>query len=188
MRKVGFLLIIVLLLALVPAVLAGGWAVITLDEAPGNIEAGKPWMIGFTVLQHGQTPVHKLDVNSPIEPELVATNLKNGQRVVAQATPTEEIGHFVVEVTFPSEGEWEWTIYPTPLAGDTVFEPLTVLPAVQPAAAGSAAAHAVATVPAVEDGPPISVALRWGALALALAAVALFVLQGRRREAVGAKS
>ena len=206
MRKVGFLLMIALLLALVPAVLAGGWAVITLDDMPGEIRAGEPWTVGFTVLQHGQTPVHRLNDGygdgTPIEPTLIATNPDTGERVEATAEPTKEVGHFTLEVTFPSEGAWEWTIEPAPLAGETQFEPLTVLPAavapVEPAAqvepvvkslvveepAEAVAPTAPDAAPAastVDGGFPTSAALRWGALIVALVAAALFLIQSRRR-------
>ena len=185
MRKVGMLLIIALLLALVPTALAGGWALITLDDMPGEIRAGEPWTAGFTVLQHGQTPVHKLDDGYGgvmIEPMLIATNPATGERVQATATPTKEIGHFTLEVTFPSEGAWEWTIEPAPL------EPLTVLPGaiVAPVAPEARTESVVKSLmveapPAVESGFPTSAALRWGALAVALLAVALFVVQTRRQ-------
>jgi hypothetical protein len=203
MRKIGVLLVIVLLLALVPAVLAGGWAVITLDEPPGEIRAGESWTMGFTVLQHGQTPVHRLDPNSPVEPLLVAENPADGRRIEIMATPTKEVGHFTVEVTFPTEGSWEWTIFPNPLAGETLFEPLTVLPAAVAAPKGmEAEAAAPATQPVVAQPeavqPPapaattggfsLSNGLRWAALAALVAAVVLFVIQGRRRAALRVES
>lgn len=196
MRKVGILLTIALLMALVPAVLAGGWAVITLDDMPGEIRAGEPWTIGFTVLQHGKTPVHDLGEGVPVEPTFVATNAANGRRVEAVATPTEEPGHFMLEVTFPVEGEWEWTIYPAPLATETMYEPLNVLPALTVAAPAEPAAAAVrveesapAVAPITEENAAAApansysfpAALRWGALAVALIAAALLVVQNRRR-------
>jgi hypothetical protein len=200
MRKIGVLLIIALLLTLVPAVLAGGWAVITLDEPPGEIRAGEPWTVGFTVLQHGETPVHRLDPTSPVQPLLVAENPATGRRVEVEATPTKEIGHFVVEVTFPDEGEWTWTIFPNPLAGETLFEPLTVLPAVSaaPQAMEAESLAPVVAAPAVaqsatasaETGAGLSLAngLRWAALAAIVAAVALFVVQSRRRTTLSARA
>ena len=208
MRKAGSLmLLLILLLVLAPAVMAGGWAVITLDGVPDEPRAGEPWSIGFTVLQHGQTPVHKLDDGYNgvmVEPTFVATNPATGERVEVVAVPAKEVGHFSLEVTFPSEGEWQWTIFPAPLAGETQFEPLTVLPAV--AAAPVAAPAKVEPVPvapvepaavepfAVEPNAPVASAsspamtaspltasLRWGAVAVAVLALALFVAQSRRR-------
>ena len=183
MKRASVLVVVgLLLLATTAVVLAGGWAVVTLDSPPGEIHAGEPWTVGFTVLQHGQTPVHNLGPGSPIEPLLIATNA-DGRRVEAQATPTEEVGHFVAEVTFPTEGDWEWTIHPNPLAGESLFEPLTVM-AARPAAAEEVVAPAAAQPAAAESDAGPAGALRWAALALALVAVALLVVQSRRPAAV----
>ena len=183
MKRASVLVVLgLLLLATATAVLAGGWAVVTLDSPPGEIHAGEPWTVGFTVLQHGQTPVHNLGPGSPIEPLLIATNA-DGRRVEAQATPTDEIGHFVAEVTFPTEGAWEWTIHPNPLAGETLFEPLTAMAALPAAEEAAVAAQPAATAAAGSDAGPAG-ALRWAALALALVAVALLVVQSRRPAAV----
>lgn len=206
MRKIVFLAAVVILLALVPVALAGGWATITIDEMPGQIRAGEPWSIDFTVLQHGQTPVHDLGPNIPVEPTFVATNAATGEEVVAVAQPEKEVGRFWLEVTLPSEGEWAWTIYPAPLAGEVQYEPLTVLPAL---AAASAVVAPQAVVdpktvadpqavvapdpvvappallaqppPAAEGGVSMPAALRWAALGVALLAVGLVVAQTRRR-------
>ena len=94
-----------LLLALVfvfPA-FAGGWAVITLDELPTNVVAGKPLTIGFTVLQHGKTPVTNIDPT-------VTAKLSLDEKLVVYAEPEGKPGHYVATLTFPKEGNWEWSI------------------------------------------------------------------------------
>lgn len=177
-RKIGTLLTLVILLATASAALAGGWAVVTLDAPPGEIRAGEAWAVGFTVLQHGQMPVHKLDATTPVQPLLMARNLDAGRRVEVLATPTDEVGHFTAEVTFPVEGEWTWTILPNPLAGNTAFEPLTVLPpAPPPATANAAAQPAAAFALSPADG------LRWATVAVAGLAVVVALLQARKRVA-----
>ncbi len=196
MRKYAALLVIVLLLGLVPAVLAGGWAVITLDEPPGEIHAGQPWNLSFTVLQHGRTPVHRLDASTPVEPLLVAENPATGQRVEIVAAPTKKAGQFVAEVIFPSEGAWAWTIFPNPLAGETLFEPLTVLPAisaappaeiqpaapvVQPVDTGRQAAQSTAL--STGNSGAVSAGLRWAAFIVVVIAAVLFAIESRRRAA-----
>lgn len=181
-RKIGLLLLLVVLLATASAALAGGWAVITLDAPPGEIRAGEPWTVGFTVLQHGATPVHRLDATTPIEPLLVARNPAAGRRVEVLAMPGEEVGHFTAEVTFPVEGEWTWTILPNPLAGETAFEPLTVLPVAAPQTTANAAAQ-----PAAALGLSPADGLRWGAVAVAGLAVVLALLQLRKRTMVKAQ-
>ena len=49
---VGFALL--LSLAFVIPALAGGWAVITLDELPADVVAGAPLTIGFTDQRHSK--------------------------------------------------------------------------------------------------------------------------------------
>ena len=179
-RKIGLLLLLVILLATASAALAGGWAIITLDAPPGEIHAGEAWAVGFTVLQHGQTPVHKLDATTPIEPLLVARNQDAGRRVEVLATPTDEVGHFTAEVTFPVEGQWTWTILPNPLAGDAAFEPLTVLPAVVPQVNAAPPPSSVAGLSATGG-------LRWAAAGVAGLAALLALVQARRRATVRAQ-
>jgi mono/diheme cytochrome c family protein len=97
----GLALLLSLLVA-VPA-FAGGWAVIVLDELPSNIVAGQPATIGFTVLQHGRSPMDGL------EPRIIA-NLFKEQEIVVHAEPDGEPGHYTASLTFPKEGEWRWFI------------------------------------------------------------------------------
>lgn len=86
----------------VPA-LAGGWAVITLDELPSSVVAGEPVTIGFTVLQHGRTPM------TGLTPTITA-NLYKEQEFVVEAEPQGKPGHYSATVTFPKEGKWRWSI------------------------------------------------------------------------------
>ncbi len=183
-RTIGLLLSLVLLLSLASAVLAGGWAVVTLDAPPGEIRAGQPWTVGFTVLQHGQTPVHGFEDGTPVEPLLVARNLDAGRRVEVLATPGEEVGHFTAEVTFPVEGEWTWTILPNPLAGETAFEPLTVLPAIAPQATGAVANAQPSAALAAAPELTVTDGLRWAAVGVAGLAVLVALFQVRRRATV----
>lgn len=103
--KVRIALAIAVLLSLVLAlpVLAGGWAVITLDELPTNVVAGKPLTVGFTVRQHGITPM------DGIEP-MVTARLGLSEKFVVQAEPEGERGHYAATLTFPEKGNWEWSI------------------------------------------------------------------------------
>jgi len=183
-RRMGFLLALALLLATAAAALAGGWAVIALDAPLGDVHAGQPWAVNFTVLQHGRTPVHKLDANSPVEPLFVATNPATGERLEVAATPLEEVGRYTLEVTFPSDGAWEWAIEPRPLIGETAFAPLDVLPAIAQSAAQPALSPAA---PASESGLSALVALSWAAAGVAAAAVALALFRARRRAPAGVR-
>lgn len=97
----GLALVLSLVLA-IPA-FAGGWAVITLDELPTDIVAGEPLTIGFTVLQHGKTPLAGL---SPT----ISASLSGKAKFVAEAVEDGEAGHYTATLTFPVEGEWTWSI------------------------------------------------------------------------------
>jgi Cytochrome c len=94
---------LILTLILVIPVLAGGWAVIILDELPSNLVVGKPFTIGFTVLQHGRTPM------TDLHPKITAT-LNKEQELVMDAEPEGKPGHYVATVTLPKQGEWQWSV------------------------------------------------------------------------------
>jgi hypothetical protein len=131
-KSLMVLLFVVLALLVAGPVLAGGWAVVTLDNLPGEIHAGENVHLSFMVRQHGQTPVHDLGSPSmPIEPKLTAHNSETGETLTIAAVPEKEVGRFSLDVVFPSEGSWTWSIAPDPLAGTTEFAPLTILPALE---------------------------------------------------------
>jgi cytochrome c2 len=84
--------------------LAGGWAVITLDELPTAITAGQPISIGFTVRQHGQT------LRSDLVPivRFERSDRTESFQVTAQRQGDE--GHYVAAIKFPSAGQWNWQV------------------------------------------------------------------------------
>lgn len=98
---IGLALLIAIMFAF-PA-LAGGWAVITLDELPSDVVAREPLTIGFTVLQHGITPMSDLDPT-------ITAKLSSAEPMVISAEPDGKPGHYVATLTFPKEGNWEWSI------------------------------------------------------------------------------
>jgi len=79
-RATGTLLVVLMMSALstIPA-WGGGWAVITLDALPASPQAGEALSVGFTVLQHGHTPLGGLG------PRIVATHAESGERVQVEA-------------------------------------------------------------------------------------------------------
>lgn len=103
--KIRIALAFAVLVSLVSAlpVLAGGWAVITLDKLPTDVVAGKPLTVGFTVRQHGITPMDGLE-------PMVTARLGFSETFVVQAEPEGERGHYAATLTFPEEGNWEWSI------------------------------------------------------------------------------
>lgn len=89
----------------IPAIAqAGGWAVTALDEYPDEPVAGETLDIGYTILQHGRTPV------SVDETEIRIRHRDTGTVVVVPGVPAATVGRYTAEVTFPHSGEYEWEI------------------------------------------------------------------------------
>jgi len=107
-----------LLLCTVPA-FAGGWAIVTLDDLPRTLNAGETVTLGFIVRQHGVTPVN-------LENVLLTATGPDGESLAFTARQVGEEGHYVVDVTLPSAGEWAWEIQPDWFAA-TAFAPIAVL-------------------------------------------------------------
>jgi cytochrome c2 len=145
-------------LLLVSPALAGGWAVITLDELPGEIVAGGPLEIGFTVRQHGVTPLDGLT------PTVHARQA--GFTLTEQAKAQGGTGHYVATLTFPQAGEWTWSI--EAFTGNQPMPPLSVI-----------AAPAV-TKSEVQNQIPANLPLLAGSLGLIGLAVGLFVAMRRK--------
>lgn len=196
----GLLVGTLALLATVAPALAGGWAVVTLDALPREARAGQAFQIGFMVRQHGKTPTN-WDLNSkPLRPSVIAQKQAaagqaasaNGEQLLRfAARQSGTVGHYVADVTLPSDGVWEWQIeVPTYYIQDNpngenssaaIQAPLTVLPAI-PEPAGPA--------PILSGGLPAM--LRWAGAILLLLAFALALFRrgwpiGRRAaaEAIG---
>jgi cytochrome c2 len=94
-----------LLISAVPA-LAGGWAVVTLEDLPTQVVAGEPITLEFSVRQHGRTLV------PGYEPVIHARNQITGETVRATASPSGQVGHYRATLTLPSTGDWAWTVAP----------------------------------------------------------------------------
>ena len=103
MRKLlaGLALSVSVLLAFAPTAWAGGWAVSTLDPMAAPV-AGVPTNVGFTVRQHGVTPVDLDDV-------AIAVTGPSGETTVYPAHGDGDVGHYIALVTF-EEGQSIWEI------------------------------------------------------------------------------
>jgi hypothetical protein len=165
-------LVLASLLALVVAASAspasaGGWAVTSLDELPAAT-AGESVDVGFTILQHGQTPAV---LESGVGLELVLLDGTAFFPAVAEGVP----GHYVATVTFPVDaGSYQWRAH-MDWFGTYELGSINVVAATS-SAAGSG------------GGGSIWPDLRWVTLAasLVLGAVALadmIVVRHRRRTA-----
>jgi hypothetical protein len=178
----AFVLAILALLALAVPALAGGWAVVTLDSLPREVRAGETLQLGFMVFQHGKTPTNK-DLNgNPLTPTLTASKQGDATETIrAEARQQGPTGHYVVDLTFPSDGNWAWQIaLPTFYVQDSpsgsnaaIFAPISVLPAAAPAPT-QAMPPPVAPAPEATTWLGIRpAALRWAGLAVLLAALAI---------------
>ncbi|MFZ5920439.1 MAG: c-type cytochrome [Chloroflexota bacterium] len=136
------LVVLALGLALVLAtpVFAGGWAVITLDELPTGVVAGEPLSIGFTVRQHGKTPLPGLD------PTITAW-IDKSESFVVHAEESGEPGHYTATLTFPTEGVWAWSIQAF------IDQPMPALNVAAGAAAPPAGQTAAKTAPVTSPLP-----------------------------------
>lgn len=126
---------LLLAVAFTGTVLAGGWAVITLDELPGEVKANQPLEIGFMIRQHGATP---LSGQSP----MVKANLVGSKKsVIVAASDEGEEGHYAATLTLPQAGEWEWVIEAfggaQPMPSLTVVDVPTAAAGTKPAASNS---------------------------------------------------
>jgi plastocyanin len=123
---IGFL-VVTALATLSASTLAGGFAVVRLDETPGEVAVDTPWRFGFTVRQHDVTPTND------VAPIVRAIHKETGGEVTATGKQVGPVGHFEAEITFPHAGEWKWAIHPEPFA-ETSLETLIVVEQVEPLA------------------------------------------------------
>lgn len=92
------------LLLLAPlGALAGGWAVVTVDQLPEYLVAGKQATLTFMVRQHGVTPL------KGVHPTLEA---RTGSRFAqGSVAPGKGDGQYVATFTLPEPGDWTLTIH-----------------------------------------------------------------------------
>jgi hypothetical protein len=184
MARLAALAAALLLVALAAPAAAGGWAVTTLDAVPDRFEAGRDYDIGYTIRQHGVTPVDLASTGIRI------TSADSGKQLRFDGRKDGAVGHYVARVSFPAAGGWTWEALQdwfaphqlgkveVVLAGSTVAaEPRPA--AVAARAAGAAAAPAV-PVAAAATAPPATAesptnALVIAGLILALAGTAVLV-------------
>lgn len=132
-------------LALSSPALAGGWAVTTLDSVPDAFDAGQTYSIGYTIRQHGVTPV------SVDRTEIRVTHSDSGKRLSFRGVPEGPVGHYVAKVTIPAAGTWTWDVTQGPFEA----QPLgTITVSVPGSAALAAPPAAVAAPPAAVAAPP----------------------------------
>jgi hypothetical protein len=128
-----------LLLALVAPALSGGWAEVRVDGAATTEppREGQPLVLGFTVLQHGETPA------GWVSPTVHLTSLSTGADLDVVAVRDGPDGHFTATFTPDVAGYWSWVVTFPELLSDEVSQTLVV-------------ADANGIVPAFDPGLAIS--------------------------------
>jgi hypothetical protein len=95
----------ILSLVLAATALAGGWANAVMDTPPdGPAGTNEPVTLGFTLMQHGVTPVDWGNA------QIVLTNAETGEEIVAPATPDDATGHWSAVVSLPADGSWSYQV------------------------------------------------------------------------------
>ena len=96
------LMIAGLALTTIAAARWGGWAVVTVENAPDHFVVGKPTTFDFVVRQHGHDPLKEL------RPEIEARS--GARRVEGRAWETPNAGVYRASITIPETGDWAVTI------------------------------------------------------------------------------
>ena len=118
------------LLAPLAAFAFGGWVVVTVDDLPEYLVAGKAVELPLSVRQHGVTLLPGL---TPM------VTLKSGfSETTVRARATGEGGHYVATVTAPRAGDWTMRIHSGFGKSENTLLPIHVV------AAGAAAPLALA--------------------------------------------
>ena len=89
--------------ALATPALAGGWAVTTFDDMPSQIISGKEYALGYTIRQHGATPVNVSKT------EILAVAV-SGRTLSFPGRSDGAVGHYVATVFFPAGGTYTWQV------------------------------------------------------------------------------
>lgn len=185
MRRSFFLILVIvtmLALVLVVPVLAGGWAVVTLDQLPSNVSAGEVVQVRFMVRQHGRTPFESSEVLVKVQ------HVESGEQRLIEVKPEGVKGHYVADLTFSKPGRWSWEIR-TGLYPD--WQPMPDLEVGSPAGSSAGGTSKAGNASSASTFPQSAVASaavvcivglagalwlsrrsRWGAVALAVIALA----------------
>jgi hypothetical protein len=84
-------------------VLAGGWAVTTFDDLPGQFVSGKEYVLGYTIRQHGQTPIN-------VDKTEILALASSGRTLSFPGKSEGAVGHYVATVFFPTGGTYTWQV------------------------------------------------------------------------------
>jgi hypothetical protein len=84
-------------------VFAGGWAVTTFDGLPDQFVSGKEYVLGYTIRQHGQTPIN-------VDKTEILALASSGRTLSFLGKSEGAVGHYVATVFFPAGGTYTWQV------------------------------------------------------------------------------
>lgn len=76
----------------------GGWAILTVDELPEYVTAGRPFDLAFTARQHAVSPLNG------IKPRVILTS--GSTEVSFEAKASSATGRYVASIAPPKAGAW----------------------------------------------------------------------------------
>jgi hypothetical protein len=82
--------------------LAGGWAVVTVENPPERLVVGVPYTLEYSVRQHGE------ELLSGLRGKVEA---RAGRQVVSADARALSVGKYVASLTLPSAGSWTITVH-----------------------------------------------------------------------------
>ncbi len=105
MRSVTLVLAVlaIALGALAPPALAGGWAVTTFDDMPGQFVSGQEYTLGYTIRQHGATPIN-------VDKTEILAVATSGRTLAFPGKSQGNVGHYIASVFFPAGGTYTWQV------------------------------------------------------------------------------
>ena len=83
--------------------LAGGWAVTTFDQMPGQFVSGQEYSLGYTIRQHGETPIN-------VDKTEILAIAASGRTLSFPGKSQGAVGHYVAAVFFPTGGTYQWKV------------------------------------------------------------------------------
>ncbi len=107
--------------ALATPALAGGWAVTTFDDMPGQFVSGQEYTLGYTIRQHGATPIN-------VDRTEILAMATSGRTLSFPGKSQGGVGHYVASVFFPAGGTYIWQVTQGPFAPQDLAK-ITILAA-----------------------------------------------------------
>jgi len=83
--------------------LAGGWAVTTFDDMPGQFVAGQEFKLGYTIRQHGVTAIN-------VDKTEILAVATSGRSLSFPGSSQGDVGHYIATVYFPAGGTYTWRV------------------------------------------------------------------------------